>query len=636
MSVYKDGEKVNTITEDYSPAEMGSIAFAYIGNAIYAHNPYGADNDFKGNIKDFRIYDFALSEEEAAGFMEESIKEELMADLQAALNLDIAKGEDGSLSMSITDGALTLPTTACGGAATIAWASSDTDVIDNSGNVTLPGADEPIADVTLTATVTMQGKTSEVVFHCSVFTKLDVDTADLQAVISSVEITVAGLKEEDYTTSSWQALQQSLDTAKQQLRKPTSEEDVNAAAADVQAKKNALVRRGDKTNLNVAIAAAEELNEDDYLPDTWTLLQEALAEVKRTAADTEATEEDVRTAEALLQEAVDALEKITYTVTFEPDNDTDAIIITVDKGEMAEMPQMPEKDGYIFEGWFAEGEEAAFDFENTPITADLTLTAKWKETQGGGDNPGDDNPGDNPGGDNPGDNPGGDNPGDNPGGDNPGGDNPGGDNPGGDNPGDNPGGDNPGGDDPGDNPGGSNPGGDNKPAPVSVSGAVIKLPKETLTYNGKAQKPAVMVTCNGITLSLGSDYDVAYSNNIKAGLGTVKIAGKGNYYGQKTVTFTIMPQNNKVSKLTNKAGRKLLVKLSKPIKKTGAKGYEISYSLKKNFKGARKVKTTKTSYTLKNLKQGKTYYVRVRSFAKIGKKIKYGAYSKAVKKKITK
>ena len=145
-----------------------------------------------------------------------------------------------------------------------------------------------------------------------------------------------------------------------------------------------------------------------------------------------------------------------------------------------------------------------------------------------------------------------------------------------------------------------------------------------------------MVTCNGITLSLGSDYDVAYSNNIKAGLGTVKIAGKGNYYGQKTVTFTIMPQNNKVSKLTNKAGRKLLVKLSKPIKKTGAKGYEISYSLKKNFKGARKVKTTKTSYTLKNLKQGKTYYVRVRSFAKIGKKIKYGAYSKAVKKKITK
>lgn len=136
---------------------------------------------------------------------------------QPALNLDIAKGEDGSLSMAITDGSLTLPATACGGAAEISWASSDTDVIDNSGKVTLPGADEPIADVTLTATVTMQGKTAEIIFHCSVFTKLDVDTADLQAVISAVEIMVAGLEEKDYTATSWQALQQSLDAAKQQF-----------------------------------------------------------------------------------------------------------------------------------------------------------------------------------------------------------------------------------------------------------------------------------------------------------------------------------------------------------------------------------------------------------------------------------
>ena len=683
LSLYKDGAKVNTVTADYSPAEMGSVAFAYIGNAIYAHN---GDKDFKGNIKDFRIYDFALSEEEAAGFMNESIKEELMADLQTALNLEIAKGEDGSLSMSITDGSLTLPTAACGGAATISWASSNQDVIDNSGKITLPGADEPVADVTLTATVTMQGKTSEVIFHCSVYTKLDIDTADLQAVISSIELVLAGLEEADYTTTSWQELQQALDTAKQQLRKPTSEADVDAAAAELQAKKNALVRRGDKTalndlidtvkllkqadytaaswaalqtaltaaeevagsidvsqievdaaksnleskkaalvklgdktNLEAAIAAAEELNEDDYLADSWILLQETLAAVRQTAADTEATEEDVRAAEALLQETVDALEKITCTVTLEPDNGTEAIIITVANGEMAEAPPIPVKEGYTFEGWFAEGEETAFDFDNTPVTTDITLKAKWEETQGG----------DNSGGDNPG--------GDNLGGDNPGGDNPGGDNPGGNPDGDNPGGSNSDGDKPaGDNPGGDNSGGNNKPAPVSVSGAVIKLSKATLTYNGKAQKPAVTVTCNGNVLSAGRDYDVSYSNNKKAGQGMVKIAGKGNYYGQKTITFTIMPQNNKISKLTNKAGRKLLVKLSKSTKKTGAKGYEISYSLKKNFKGAKKVKTTKTSYTLKNLKQGKTYYVRVRSFAKIGKKIKYGAYSKVVKKKISK
>ncbi len=739
LSLYKDGAKVNTVTADYSPAEMGNVAFAYIGNAIYAHN---GDKDFKGNIKDFRIYDYALSEEEATGFMEESIKDELMADLQTALNLDIAKGEDGSLSMSITDGSLTLPTTACGGAATISWVSSNPDVIDNSGKVTLPGAEEPVADVTLTATVTMQGKTSEIVFHCSVFTRLDVDTADLQAVVSSAETVIAGLKEEDYTATSWQNLQEALAAAKQQLTKPTSETEVSAAAADLQTKKNALARLGDKTALNslintvkslkqadyttaswavlqtalteaediaksndvsqadvdaaqgkleskknalvklgdktdleAAIAAAEALNEDDYVSGSWTSFQEVLAGVRQTFADTEATEEEVREAEALLQEAVNRLEKITYIVTFEPDNGSDSTTVAIGKGEMAEAPQAPEKEGYAFEGWFAEGGEAAFDFENTPITADITLTArwtkghtvsfhpdnmddgwtvtvkdgekvsqpqtpekeghtfegwfaegeetafdfentpvtadivltaKWKETQGGGDNPGGDNPG-----------------GENPGGDNPGGNNPGGENPGGNKPG-------------GSNPGGDGPGQNDKQPVVSIGGAVIKLSKTTLTYNGKAQKPVVTVTYNGKALAAGKDYDVSYSNNKKVGQGTALISGKGNYNGQQTIRFTIMPQTNKISRLTNKAGGKMLVKLSKSLKKTGAKGYEISYSLKKNFKGARKVKTTKTSYTLKNLKKGKTYYVRVRSFAQIGKKIKYGAYSKAVKRKVTK
>ena len=128
---------------------------------------------------------------------------------------------------------------------------------------------------------------------------------------------------------------------------------------------------------------------------------------------------------------------------------------------------------------------------------------------------------------------------------------------------------------------------------------------------------------------------VSYGSNKKAGQGTVKIIGKGSYNGQKILTFTIMPQTNKISRLTSKAGNKLVVKLSKSIKKTGAKGYEISYSTKKNFKGAKKVKTTKTSYTLKKLKKGKTYYVRVRSYAKVGKKIKYSKYSKYVKKKVT-
>ena len=44
----------------------------------------------------------------------------------------------------------------------------------------------------------------------------------------------------------------------------------------------------------------------------------------------------------------------------------------------------------------------------------------------------------------------------------------------------------------------------------------------------------------------------------------------------------------------------------------GAKKYQITYSLKSNFSGAKVVYTTSLTKTIKNLKKGKTYYVRIR------------------------
>lgn len=61
-------------------------------------------------------------------------------------------------------------------------------------------------------------------------------------------------------------------------------------------------------------------------------------------------------------------------------------------------------------------------------------------------------------------------------------------------------------------------------------------------------------------------------------------------------------------------------------KATGAAGYQIQYSTKKNMKSAKKKTTKKTSYTIKKLKKGKRYYVRVRAYNK-GKKA-YGDWSK--------
>ena len=49
----------------------------------------------------------------------------------------------------------------------------------------------------------------------------------------------------------------------------------------------------------------------------------------------------------------------------------------VTAGEPAAEPAEPMREGYVFSGWFTE-EEEAFDFD-TPVSEDMTLTARWTE-----------------------------------------------------------------------------------------------------------------------------------------------------------------------------------------------------------------------------------------------------------------
>lgn len=63
-----------------------------------------------------------------------------------------------------------------------------------------------------------------------------------------------------------------------------------------------------------------------------------------------------------------------------------------------------------------------------------------------------------------------------------------------------------------------------------------------LTYTG-AEQTATAITVvrksDNYALSSGTDYDVAYSNNVKAGTATITVTGKGNYWGSPVTTFTI-------------------------------------------------------------------------------------------------
>lgn len=108
-------------------------------------------------------------------------------------------------------------------------------------------------------------------------------------------------------------------------------------------------------------------------------------------------------------------------------------------------------------------------------------------------------------------------------------------------------------------------------------------------YTEKAVKPSVVVKNGTITLKKGTDYTVAYKNNVKRGTATVTVTGKGNYTGTKKLTFKIVNAIKDTKVATIKA-QKYTGKAIKPIikvtygKKTLKKGTDYTVTYKNNKK----------------------------------------------------
>lgn len=67
-------------------------------------------------------------------------------------------------------------------------------------------------------------------------------------------------------------------------------------------------------------------------------------------------------------------------VTFQPNNGTDAIIKHIASGNNVSIPATPQKANYTFAGWFTD-EACTNEFDATqPITANITVYAKWTRT----------------------------------------------------------------------------------------------------------------------------------------------------------------------------------------------------------------------------------------------------------------
>ena len=91
-------------------------------------------------------------------------------------------------------------------------------------------------------------------------------------------------------------------------------------------------------------------------------------------------------------------------------------------------------------------------------------------------------------------------------------------------------------------------------------------------------------------------------------------------------TAKIVVKASKVTKATNVKGKKAKITVKKAASVTG---YQIQYGTKKNFKGAKAVKTKATTKTLTKLTKNKKYYVRVRTYKVVSGKTYYSSWSGA-------
>ena len=67
----------------------------------------------------------------------------------------------------------------------------------------------------------------------------------------------------------------------------------------------------------------------------------------------------------------------------------------------------------------------------------------------------------------------------------------------------------------------------------------VALQTQSVPYTGKAQKPALTVAIDGMTLRANKDYKVQYQNNKNAGTACAVVTGKGAYKGKVVKTFEI-------------------------------------------------------------------------------------------------
>lgn len=119
--------------------------------------------------------------------------------------------------------------------------------------------------------------------------------------------------------------------------------------------------------------------------------------------------------------------------------------------------------------------------------------------------------------------------------------------------------------------------------PAPLTGVALSGYASKYVYTGKAIRPSLKATLNGVTLKKGTDYVLSYKNNKKRGVATITVRGIGNYTGSALASFTI--SRNTVKKASVSGVKKAYANTAKAIKpnvKVKVKG--VTLKKKRDYK----------------------------------------------------
>jgi len=179
---------------------------------------------------------------------------------------------------------------------------------------------------------------------------------------------------------------------------------------------------------------------------------------------------------------------------------------------------------------------------------------------------------------------------------------------------------------------------------IDISSAEVEFNSDGISgvYDGTSKEVEVLsVKLGDRVLTAGQDYSVHYENNISVGTAKLVIKGINKYSGKVVATYDIYPKAATIG-TPSRAKTSVTVKWTaqkSKMKTARITGYQVRLARDSKFTSGLKKATVsgydKTSKTFTKLKRHTKYYVRVRTYMKVGDKTYYSDWSevKAVKTK---